>query len=167
MANLAFDVIALEREIALLVSEFPELADDETLRADTIEGETDAHTVLGRITRRALDAKAMCAAIKERQQDLAARRSRYERQEEAMRALIFRLMKAGDLPKVTLPEATLSRTKKAGGVVITDEAKLLPRYTRTTVVPDRAKIAEALKAGRSVKGAELAPDSETLTIRAQ
>ena len=59
---LPYDVRVLEAELASLLAAYPELADDEDLRRDTIEGETDAFAVLGRLVTAAQDAKFTAAA---------------------------------------------------------------------------------------------------------
>jgi hypothetical protein len=46
------NVVQIEREIERLLIDYPELAEDETLRADMIDGETDAKAVLSRIVDR-------------------------------------------------------------------------------------------------------------------
>ncbi|WP_019999036.1 siphovirus Gp157 family protein [Aureimonas ureilytica] len=163
---LAYDVTVLEREFADLIAAFPELAEDEGLRADTIEGETNAHRVLSRIVAIERDADSMSKAIAERKKDLDARKARQDRRKEAMRSLLFRLLKASDLPKVTLPEATVSIGKKAATVEIIDETAIPKRFMRVKSEPDRAAIKEALDAGKSVKGAQLGLPGETLTVRA-
>lgn len=162
---LAYDVTVLEREFADLLAAFPELAEDEELRADTIEGETDAHRILARIVAVERDADSMAKAIAERARDLAGRKARHECKKEAMRVLLFRLLKAAGLPKVALPEATVSITKKAAGVEIVDEELLPDNVVRIVRTPDKSAIKEALAAGE-VPGARMGEPGETLTVRA-
>ncbi len=161
---IAYDVILLEREFADLLAAYPELADDEDLRADTIEGETDAHRVLGKIVAIERDANSMAAAIGERIKELQARKQRSERRKDAMRGLAFRLMKAGNLPKVSLPEATLSISRKAATVEIYDEDALPDTVVKLTRTPDKTAIKAALAHGE-VAGARMGEVGETLTVR--
>lgn len=162
---LAYDVTLLEREFADLLAAYPELAEDDTLRADTIEGETDAHRVLARIVAVERDADSMAKAIAERARDLAGRKARHERKKEAMRVLLFRLLKAAGLPKVALPEATVSIGKKPASVEIVDADALPDNVVRIVRSPDKAAIKEALAAG-DVPGARMGEPGETLTVRA-
>lgn len=161
---LAYDVTLLEREFADLLAAYPELAEDEGLRADTIEGETDAHRVLGRILSAERDADSMAKAIAERAKELSGRKARHERKKEAMRILLFRLLKAAGLPKVALPEATVSITKKAASVEIVDESLLPDSVVKLVRTPDKTAIKEALAAG-DVPGARMGEPGETLTVR--
>lgn len=152
---LAYDVTVLEREFADLVAAYPELAEDEELRTDTIEGETDAYRVLGKIVAIERDANSMALAIGERTKELAARKERYTRRKDAMRALLLRLLKAADLNKVSLPEATVSVSKGRAGVEIVDESE-----------PDKTAIKTALDAGEDVPGAVLREGQPSVTVRA-
>lgn len=165
MRKIYIDAALVQRQIASLQEAFPELADDETLRADVIEGETDLHQVLSRIAAAALDAKAMQGAIAERLDALKARDASAKRREEAFRALAHRLMDAAKQRKLILPEATLSITKVAPGVVITQPDLIPESFCRVKVEPNKTAIKEALKAGTSVPGAVLGNGSETLQIR--
>lgn len=163
---LAYDVTVLEREFADLVAAYPELAEDEELRSDTIEGETDAYRVLGKIVAIERDANSMVLAIGERTKELAARKERYVRRKDAMRALLLRLLKAADLNKVSLPEATVSVGKGRAGVEIVDESAVPARFLKVVKSPDKTLIKEALDAGKIVKGAVLREGQPTLTVRA-
>lgn len=164
--NLAYDVTVLEREFADLVAAYPELAEDDELRADTIEGETDAYRVLGKIVAIERDANTMLLAIGERAKDLAARKDRYTRRKDAMRALLLRLLKAADLNKVSLPEATVSVGKGRAGVEIVDESLLPDNVVKMKREPDKTAIKAALDAGEDVPGAMLREGQPSVTVRA-
>ncbi|UXO85645.1 siphovirus Gp157 family protein [Brucella intermedia] len=163
---LAYDVTVLEREFADLVAAYPELAEDEELRADTIEGETDAYRVLGKIVAIERDANSMALAIGERTKELAARKERYTRRKDAMRALLLRLLKAADLTKVSLPEATVSIGKGRAGVEIVDETLLPDNVIKLKREPDKTAIKAALDAGEDVPGAMLREGQPSVTVRA-
>lgn len=164
--HLSYDVTVLEREFADLVATYPELAEDEELRADTIEGETDAYRVLGKIVAIERDANSMVLAIGERAKELAARKERYARRKDAMRALLLRLLKAADLNKVSLPEATVSVSKGRAGVEIADEALLPDNVVKLKREPDKTAIKAALDAGEDVPGAMLREGQPSVTVRA-
>lgn len=163
---LAYDVTMLEREFADLLAAYPELAEDEELRADTIEGETDAHRVLARIVAVERDADSMAKAIAERARDLAGRKARHERKKEAMRVLLLRLLKAAGLPRVALPEATVSVNKGRDSVEIVDADALPDEYVRVERIPDKKAILDVVKGCGEIPGARLVTGGETLTVRA-
>lgn len=163
---LALDAAQAERDLADLIAAYPELAEDEMLRRDMIEGSTNAFELLNRIVMRERDANAMEASIGAIIKDLQTRKGRFERLKEAMRSLAFKVMKAGDLPKVELPIATISISRRAGGVKIVDADSIPPRFQRVVREPDKVAIKAALEAGKKVRGAELGEPVESLNVRA-
>lgn len=165
MSRLHLDAAAIEREVTDLLAAYPELAEDEELRASALEGETQLHEVLARLVDYAQESACLASAIKERMAGLAARKAAAERREEAARKLIFRLMQKADVRKVPLPEATLSITTVAPSVRILDEALLPARFVRASYSPLKAEIKDALKAGEAVPGACLDNGGERLSVR--
>lgn len=161
---LAADAASLGTHLSAVLAEFPELAEDEDLRADTLEG-LGLNDLLARLLGNAQDAKHMAGAVADRIGELQARKARFERRNEAMRGLIFRLMQAAGGGRVVLPESTLSIVKGRDRVEITDEARL-PRWAlRVVKSPDKAAIGERLKAGRRVPGAVISAGDPTLSVR--
>lgn len=163
---LRLDVTNLAVEIDALFAAYPELADDIELRQDMLDGETNINAVLERLLTVEREANSLMAAIKQRQDDLSARRQRAERRKDAMRSLMLKLLKAANLPKVPLTEATISVTKGRDSVEITDEAAVPARFLKVVKTPDKTAIGEALKAGKTVKGAALKTGEPTLSVRA-
>lgn len=161
---LARDAQELAQHIEAIARDFPELADDEELALDTFEG-LGLNDLLGRLLGNAQDAKFMAAATAERIGELQARKARFERRNEAMRALMFRLLTAAGQSKVTLPEGTLSVSKGRDKVEITDETRLPKWALRVVKSPDKTAIAEKLKAGKKVPGAEMKPGEPGLSVR--
>lgn len=159
------DATRVTIEIERLLAEYPELAEDEALRADMIEGSTDAFAVLGMIVATMRDADTMRKAIAERADAMWSRAARYERREKAMRALAQRIMEAADLRKVELPEATLSIRAVAPSLIITDEASLPDWAWRVKREPDKAAIKERMKVGDFVPGVEMSNGGTTLSVR--
>ena len=161
------DAEAVKTQIADLLVMFPELAEDETLRLDVFEGETDLFKVIAKALNERFEADGMAEAIKARTSDLYARQKRFERKADAMKKLIKALMDAADQDKITLPEATLSVTAPRTTVNVVDVDQLPQGYFRTERIADKKAIGEALKAGNEIPGAELALGEEGLTIRSK
>lgn len=162
---LAADVANLEAIFADMLAAFPELEADEELRADMLEGETNFHAVLTRLVNGERDADSLAKAVAGRISDLQARKSRAERRKEALRGLMFKLLKAAGVPRVPLADATISIGKKAAVVEIVDEALLPKAYVRVSTSPDKTAIKEALQAGASVPGAKMGEAGEQLSVR--
>jgi hypothetical protein len=162
---LKLDVQTIERQINALVEAYPELAEDEALRADMIEGETDLMSVMTRLLDHQQEAASMVDAMKSRKSDLGERISRYERRSDAMRSLMLNLLSAADQTKITLPEATISLTKGRDAVEIIDINALPQGFYSLERKADRTAIGAALKAGEVVPGAALRTGDATLTVR--
>lgn len=163
--NVHVDAQIIKAQIARLLTEYPELADDESLRADVLEGETNLHRLIEAALSERQTAETMAAAIKEREAALYARRGRFERKSEAMKRLIKSVMLAADLPKLALPEATLSITAPRVTVNVLDVNELPQGYYRVKREADKAALKSALEKGEQIPGAELALGDEGLTIR--
>lgn len=82
-----------------------------------------------------------------------------------MRVLAQRIMEAGDIRKLELPEATLSIRVVPPSLVITDEASLPDWAWRVKREPDKAAIKDRMKAGDFVPGVEMSNGGTTLSVR--
>ena len=144
--------------------EFPELAEDEDLRLDTLEGETNLFDVLAIIVDDIRNATTMQEAIDIRLRDLKFRLERYEQRERAWRKLAKQLMDVANLRKVTLTEATLSIRHGQPSVQIVDQSFLPDALWRIRKEPNLSMIKDMLKSGKNVPGAVLNNSPDTLTI---
>lgn len=152
-------------EIDRLLEAYPDLADDEDLRLDTIEGETDAMDVAARLYRSIATARAMQVGLMAEMNKMRDRKERYAAREERTRDLLMMLMQAMDTRKLELPAATLSIGPSRSKVVVVDEDQLPEEFVRIKREADKTRIGSALKAGQTVPGAALSNGGETLTIR--
>lgn len=155
----------LTREITDLIAAFPELAEDETLRADVLEGETDINGILAKLVQEREAAYAMAEGVKIPVEDLRQRKARLERRGEGYDAAIRRVMDAAGLPKVTLPNATLSITNAAPSITVADESALPDQFWRTKREIDKTAINAAAKAGEEIPGVVVSNGGTRLTVR--
>lgn len=155
----------IKQQINNLLLQFPEMEEDETLRADMIEGGTDLHDFLRMIERQRQQATHMAGAIASNIAELGLRQERFERREQAIRTLMFKIMQYAHQRNAELPEATISIRAGTQKVIITDEALITPDYIRIVQSPDKTKIKEALTSGQDVSGAELSNAEPTLSIK--
>lgn len=165
MSYLQVDIASFKAHVADLLAAYPELVEDEDLRADTFEGETELHALVQRLLKIKIDADAMAAAVKAVKQDNADRQSRFERKADGAKKLMQSVMQAADLPKLMLPEATISITKPRTKVNVTDVNALPQGFFVTERKAKSAEIKAALEAGEQVPGAELALGDEGLMVR--
>jgi len=165
MSYLKVDIATFKAQWADLLASYPELAEDDELRADVLEAETELHDLVRRILRIRTDAAAMADAIKAIKQDNAERQARFERKADGATALLKSLLLAADVDKIVLPEATVSVTKPRATVEITDENALPQGTYALKRVPDKAAIKRLLEQGEEIPGATLALGDEGLAVR--
>jgi len=164
MSNRSLDPIFVQKQITDLLLANPELADDEVLRSDMIEGATDAFEFLRMVVRKIGLTTAVADGTAEYIDQLRERKARFERREYALRHLIHKVMDSADLRKAELPEATLSIRQGQPKVVIVNEHEIPQEFLRVKTEPDRIKLKAALQAHENVAGAVLSNAEPTLTI---
>jgi hypothetical protein len=162
------DVRELQQQIANLFLEFPELKDDEVLRADMLEGQTEIKAMFTTILHSIDDAKAFSDGVDLRISQLAERKARFDMRVEFLRALILKVMRWADLRKVELAEATLSQRASQPKLIGDPDVALLPEeLVKVTRAPDRTKIREALLRGDFVPECSLSNAEPTLAIHSK
>lgn len=159
------DANAILQQINSLLLEYPDLQDDEVLRADTFEGSTELVEFLRRLERARREADANAKALKENLSDLKARKYRFERREEALRGLALKLLYAAKAEKpVVFPEATYSIRTNPPSVIVTDESALPDAACKFKREPDLTAIKSMLEIS-SMDGAVMSNGSYSLTVR--
>ena len=102
------DPAAIRRQIEILLTAYPELADDEVLRLDMIEGSTDMIEFMRALEVARQGASATADAVGALIDNWRQRMARFQKRDEAIRALMFKLLQLAHLKKLELPEATIS-----------------------------------------------------------
>lgn len=149
-----------------LLAEDPDIAADERLFSDMLEGEAgDAMEMLDRVLRASVHARDMSDAAQARAEEITARYNRYKRRAEALRGVAFAVMDALDLRRRELPDLTASIAAGRPSVMVTDEASLPEAFVKIERKPDKTIIGAALKAGNIVPGAALSNSLPTLQVR--
>jgi hypothetical protein len=159
------DPLVIKQQIESLLAKYPELADDDVLRADMLEGSTDMVEFMRRLEVARQHAKATAEAIATLTDTWKQRAERFDKRCEAIREMMFKLLQAAHLKKLELPEATLSVKVGVPKVLVTDEDKLPDEFCRMKREPDRNKIKAALAEFHAVPGATLSNAEDTLAIR--
>jgi hypothetical protein len=147
------------------VSLSPDLLEDQPLLTDTLDGQTDILDQLREIVRHAIDDETSVDAIAVRQAELAARKQRLITRADACRSMVQSALETLGLRRLEAPDFTGTLGNGPCGVRILDETALEAAYVRVTRTPARKEIAAALKAGKTVKGAELSNAPTIFTIR--
>jgi hypothetical protein len=163
---LSGDINLLRQRIDLLLREYPDLVEDDVLRLDMIEGETDFSKIMTRLVRLVQDAKALQDGTTERLNELSQRKKRFEHRVDAFRDLIRLLMETAGTKKLELPEATLSMRAGIPSLVGDPDPNELPdTLVKIERKPDRTKIREALERGDLIPGCALSNSPPSLTLR--
>lgn len=161
-------VIAAEyvlQDIASLLEVFPQLAEDEELFKDTLEGNTNFIEVMDRLLSEMKDNETLAEATSTRIGKLRERQTRLVHRAQFYRALIQRLMERTGMKTVALPEAKISVVNSPDKVIITDEDAIPEKLFRVTKEPNKAAIKAAIKNGEDVPGASLSNGGTTIQVR--
>jgi hypothetical protein len=111
--------------------------DDDDLFADMIEGETSAVEVIARLHTDRAATLELIEGIKTREADLKERKARLQAREGAIKAAIGQVLRAVELPKVELPEATYSVRDGKPRLEIVDAAAVPEGYCVMKPQPDK------------------------------
>lgn len=171
MSTYAEDRIAREIDAAkALRAALGADADDAELLAGMIEGETSLYE----LTAQVLDAidrdQEMIDGIAAREAELKDRKERIRYRQAGRKAKIEQALLIFGERKMELPEATLSLSKRAPKLLITDESAIPSQFwKRGDPVLDKSGLTAHLKAltdaDDAVPGCALEPSPDTLTIR--
>lgn len=162
----ALDPIREAEAARVLRESMAELATDEALALDTIEGETGLFEAIDGLLRGIDEDRAHVAGLEVVIGDMDARKARFAKRVDARRALIEQAMMIAEIPKLERPAATLSLTTRAPKVEVSVEADIPAEFWKASDPKlDKKAVGEALKAGRTVPGACLSNAAPTLTVR--
>jgi len=155
----------LRQQITNVLLDYPDLANDPELRADTLEGCTDLKEALMTLFHlNDLDDEHLLG-IMEKQAERKMRQERIERRIASRRAMMLKIMQWADIRKMELPEATLSQRAGQPKLIGEPDVSLLPEeLVKVTRTPDRTKIREALLRGDFVPECTLSNSEPVLAI---
>lgn len=151
-----------------LIAAHPSLAEDDQALSDTLSGECDLPELAERLSLSARRDEALASALEAMIDEMAERQKRFlARAQSKKDTLLYALQEAGITKALEMPSATIGLAKVPPSVRITDEAKLdYPfRRLRHEIVTDKRALAEALKAGQVVPGAELSNGGQRLNVQ--
>lgn len=161
----AADASYLAKAIDDMLTAYPELTEDESLRHDMLEAETSLLAFASKVVRvrgeRLANAEGLNIYIK----TLTERRDRLARGADGLKTLLLRVMATAGLPVLRLPEATVSVTPGRNTVSITDIDALPQGFFVLERSADKAAVKTALEAGHDVPGAAIVTGENTITVR--
>ena len=156
---------ALHAGVATLRGEDADLNLDVDALLPDAAADVDA-AILG-VLRAARHATALSESAKAMADDLAERARRFKARSDRLKGIALGAMDAMQRKKIEAPDLTASVRNGVPGVVVTDETALPDSYWRTTRSVDKAALAETLKAGEVVAGAELSNGMPSIQIRSR
>lgn len=154
----------VQDEITALLLAYPELDQDEVLRADMLEGSTHLDEFLSNVLRKIGATQAIIEGTKAYVVEIQERKSRMERREYALRSLIHKVMDTAGLRKRELAEATVSIRAGQPKVIVIEEGLIPDEFMRIRKEPDKTRIKAAITACERVPGCELSNADDTLAI---
>jgi hypothetical protein len=164
------DTIELERKAAAIqvgLQSLKELCgDDQDLYRDMVEGEIDLEAFASYCVDQIVYDAAVSASIKNMIEDLQGRKKRFEDRQERIRTLLAMTLDAAGSRKIELPQATVSLSQRAAGLVVKDEAEIPATWwVRGDPKLNKKGLLEALRANEKIPGVELDNGAASLTIR--
>lgn len=162
---IAIDVAYTSQAIDAMLRAYPELQEDEDLRAGMLEAETALPELAQKIVRIRQEEIASIAGLDAYLEELTGRKARKQRKVDALRGLLLKLMATARLPSLVLPEATISVVKGRNTVSIIDIDALPQGTFAIERKPDKAAIKRLLEADEEVPGAALVVGENALIVR--
>lgn len=155
----------LGQQVRALLLRYPEIADDEQLLIDMLEGSTDFHQVIQKVFNYMAECEMMASAIGDRIAKMGARKSRMEKNVSLTRNLIQQIMTDAGVKKIDVTEASISLRESPDKIIITDESLIPDEFMKIKKDPDKAALKKAFDEGKSVIGAVLSNGGTTIQIR--
>jgi len=139
---------------------------DEQTLADTVEGLTDLHEIVQAVIRSALVDEALARGLKCRVADMQARLDRLQDRASKRRQIAKDVMVHLDLKKLNAPDFTASIREGTPSLIVIDEDEVPKIYWQPGEPRlKRQQLAEDLKQGEEIAGAELSEPEPVLTVR--
>jgi hypothetical protein len=160
--------VKMTRDQVTLLLQLTEPEDDEQLRLDMLEGETDLFELVSTLLDQIEAYEGDVDALEHQIEDRKRRAGRKERTIEQLRGIIGSLMETAGVRKLPLPQATVFTSSIKGTWKVTDPSLLPKKFLERHLVtkPDRAKIAAAIdKTGELPSGVTMSNGYTSLTIR--
>lgn len=153
-------------EIRRMADQIRELAgDDQDTLLDTLDGETDAMDILGKLIQERTECSIFEAAAKELAATYTSRASRMAMKQRALSQTIGWLMDAIGEKKIQHPLATISRTKPRWSVRVDCEEDVPTQMMKVTTKPDVAAIKKQMDDGETVPGCSILMGNPSITVR--
>ena len=139
--------------------------DDQDTFLDTLDGETDAMDILGKLIQERTECSIYEGAAKELAATYTARAKRLSAKQDAISQTIGQLLDAMGETKVQHELATVSRTKPRWSVRVDCEEDVPTQLMKVTTRPDVAAIKKQMDDGETVPGCSILMGNPSITVR--
>lgn len=156
----ALSLYQIAAEHRMMVERLMQTQDDAAAIADTIEAESFPLEVKAQNVAYAIkNLEATAEAIKVAEKEMADRRKRIENRAAHVREYLKTCMEIAEVQKIECPHFALSIKNNPPSVDVYEPGLIPAEFMRTPEppppAPDKKAIAEAIKAGKEVPGAQL------------
>lgn len=155
------------RAADVLKEQLREIAgDDAEVVCDTLEGEFDLPGLICKAVSENASDGALVKAIRQLEDDLAARRDRVEKRVSHRKVAILAAMQTAEMKTLETPAGTVTRKAVPPSLLVLDEAAIPAEFWKAQEPKlDRKALAEAVKAGAVIPGAQMSNGGETIQTR--
>lgn len=162
-----FDIEKVRSEIIALIAANPELAEDEILREDMLDGCTDLDELKERLGFQMIVIKGQRVATQFYIDHYEKKDAAYERGEEALKAIAGRLQDAAGLPRLKTVSGTFYTTTQNPKPVVLNEDALPEECFSVERWPSMTKIKEWIKAnnGQLPAGVAMSNGGRSIAFR--
>jgi Gp157 protein len=154
----------VKAQIAKLLTDCPELREDDEALVLSLESETEATELCTRLVRKIGENKSHSVGTEAYIKELKGRLEMLDRRDIGLRAILLAVMQAAGITKLPLPIATVS-SSATRHVLIVELEQIPESYRRWKWEPNKIEIKAALNAGAAVPGAVLSNPEPHITIR--
>lgn len=155
----------VKAQISQMLTNYPELSDDDEALIASLESETDAISLCELLTRAAKETDAHVDALARYISDMKVRKDRLELRSEKLRETLLKIMEAAGVNTLRLPAATLS-ARPIQHLVIVNQDEIPEEFRRYPPwEPMKQLIKAAIKERGHVPGCTMSNPEPSLSIR--
>lgn len=140
---------------------------DPELLKDMIEGETDLLAIRDWAIGKYLHEKSFGEAIKERIENIKARKDASDKRMDKMKLLITDIMNVLEEKTYKGIEATISVKEQKPKLIVTDESKIPGKFFKIEKKLNKTDLNKAYDEGEEIEGVTLSNGGTTTTIRSK
>ena len=153
------------QQIAAIVAMLPDDEDDR-LKADMLEGETDLHAFASKLLSHIEDDEGVINALADQIEDRKARQERAKHRIASRRDMLAALLDIARLEKLALPEATITKRPGKPKLIVANDDAVPDDYQAIKKVPDKKAINAAFEAADTLPNwLRREPAKDVLTVR--